>query len=270
MLTIKEYAEVIANAVNGTVKEVEKANGVIMTGIEVPTADNVKAVFYVDKMYRDRIDTSEAIKTLLEKVKTDDNGRRIDVDFITDFEQVKPRLKARLYNKLTKVDVYRSAAEYGFDDLIISAAVTVTMFDGSQASIKVNNQMLKSWNVTAEEVLQIAEDNARKAATITSMFEYMKSLGQIPPFMTEDDVPPMHILTNADMSYGAYSIIAKLDELKAMFPNGFYMIPSSVHEVLVVDVPADPSEVDSMVQDVNMEYVNPEEVLSNHAYKIAA
>lgn len=268
MLSIKDFAQEVATKVGGTVSEVEKANGIVKTAVQVPTEnEKVSANIYIDGMYDDGLTVDEAvekIRHLMEKEARKD--RNINVDFMQDFEQVKPMLRARLYNEITKADVSRSASKYGLDDLIITAAIELPQaIDGMTSSIRVKKAHVDMWGVTVDEVLDIAEQNSREHATLEDMVDIMKSMGQ-PVF--DDMRGQMIVISNDTRAHGAYSIIAKLDELREMFPDGFTILPSSVHEVIAVPLTDD--SLDGMVQDVNETQVNPEEQLSNHAYRIAA
>ena len=257
----KEYAQEVAKLVNGEVKEVEKANGVILTGIIIKTDSNIKPCIYIDRMMDDGLTIEEAADMVLDL--TEKHALTLDTNPVMDFEYIKPMLRARLYNKATSAEVSRSAACYGFDDLIIIPYIDGIIENGC---VKVNNNLLNAWNVSADEVLDIAEENSRQEASIKSMFDVMREAG----FPVPEDVngPITLIATNDRKNYGAYAIIAKLDDLKKRFKNGFTVIPSSVHECIVID--ADDPSFDNMVQEVNAAEVNLEEQLSNHAYRIAA
>lgn len=261
-MTIQEYAQTIAQGIEGaTVTDVEKANGVILTAVVIPTDNvSVKANFYVDDYYKDGADIEDVIDRIREfqRKKTP----AFDLDFISDFEQVRPKLRARLFNKATRADVFKGACEYGFDDLIIVPYIEEVIPDGA---VKVTSELVKTWGVTPAEVLQIAEENSKQEATINSFSDTLRLMGYIDPPC--DDF--MFIVTNTRMCYGAYALIAKLDELKARFKNGFTVLPSSVHEVIVVDA-QDERSMSAMVNEVNAEVVDPDEQLSNRAYTIAA
>lgn len=261
-MTIQEYAQTIAQSIEGaTVNTMEKANGVILTAVTFPTDNaSVKGNFYVDEYYKDGADIEDVIERVrsLQRKQTP----AFDLDFINHFEQVRPKLRARLYNMATRADVFRSAEEYGFDDLIIVPYVEDVCEDGA---VKVTNDLVKLWGVSPAEVLQIAEENSRNDAKISSMAEVLRSMGYPVPPMDED---PMLIVTNNKMRNGAYALIAKLDELKARFKNGFTVLPSSVHEVIIVDA-KDERAMSAMVQEVNDTVVNLDEQLSNRAYTVA-
>ena len=267
-MNIKEYANQIAMQITGAfVEEVEKANGVILTAVSFPTGStNCRANFYINDLYNNGVDVEEAIDRAREVISKE-RDRQIDVDFVSDFEQVRPRLRARLYNKATRAEVYRSAAEFGFEDLIIIPFIEDINIGGGMGAIKVTDALVKTWGVSPAEVLRIAEDNARVFATLGSLTDVLRGMGYDLPILPDE--PSMLIATNDRKCNGAYAVIAKLDELKKRFPNGFTVLPSSVHEVLIVDI-NDPAAMDAMVQEVNATEVDADEQLSNHAYTFAA
>ena len=59
-----------------------------------------------------------------------------------------------------------------------------------------------------------------------------------------------------------------MDEIADFFKEDFYIIPSSIHEVILFPRSKAPSkkELDRLIQKVNQEYLDPEEYLSDHAY----
>lgn len=84
-----------------------------------------------------------------------------------------------------------------------------------------------------------------------------------------DDVPPIYIATNANNLYGSCCILYEnaLDIFAEMIGKNFYILPSSLHEVLLIpDDDADAAVLTAMVQDVNVTSLSPDEILSNHVY----
>lgn len=80
----------------------------------------------------------------------------------------------------------------------------------------------------------------------------------------------MYFLTNEYFSCGAILMTCKnlMDEIADFFKEDFYIIPSSIHEVILFPRSKAPSkkELDRLIQKVNQEYLDPEEYLSDHAY----
>lgn len=81
--------------------------------------------------------------------------------------------------------------------------------------------------------------------------------------------PLFYVLTNTSKINGAATLLYEgmLNKLEQRFESGFYIIPSSVHEVLLLaETKESVEELNRMVREVNDSQVAPEEVLSDHVY----
>ena len=80
----------------------------------------------------------------------------------------------------------------------------------------------------------------------------------------------MYILSNEIRSYGAAAILyeGRLEKIGDYLKENYYVLPSSVHEVIIVPESEAPgqAELSRLVKEINETQVDPEEVLSNHAY----
>ena len=88
---------------------------------------------------------------------------------------------------------------------------------------------------------------------------------------TQDDM--MFILTSEQKLNGAANILDKamMDMILDKFGSDFYLLPSSIHEWLVLpDSGLNPAFLTSMVQEVNAGEVAIEERLSSHVYRYTA
>lgn len=264
----KEYAQKIAELVNGEVQEVNKNNGVVLTGIAVRKGnEKIYPTVYIDKMYEEELDVEEASAKVLMIAEQQKIEEGYDLSWMNDFEEVKPRLRALLLNRKSNVEVWKPA-EHGFDDLIIVPIVTFADFLTDHiATSKVTLSMLKKWNVDAEDVIRIAEENSKDDTSRRTIMEAI--LGIIPnaefPPMPEEEYP-MYVVSNNRSCNGAYAVIPMLDELHEMFPEGFVVIPSSVHEVLIVPKSMPEQDMNDMVNEVNDAEVDITDQLSDHVY----
>lgn len=82
------------------------------------------------------------------------------------------------------------------------------------------------------------------------------------PDEANETLESITILTNRDMVYGASAIMYYKK------PKEFYMLPSSVHELLLMPATQVPNEheLTEMVKAVNATAVAPQDVLAYHAY----
>lgn len=82
---------------------------------------------------------------------------------------------------------------------------------------------------------------------------------------------PLFILTNQGMIFGAAGLLHSklLAQFAETVKSDFYILPSSIHELLLMpasDGLADADMLNNIVCDVNMAQVKPSEQLSNNAY----
>lgn len=263
--TKREYAEVIAKKVAGEVKEAEKANGVVKTGIIITDGTDIAPTFYIDEMYDNEVPANEAAGIIMEHLT---NGDRpwFDISEIMEWDSAKEMLRIRLYNKKTTAPIKRSARSYGFSDLIM---VPYIKFDDN-ASTKVTEVLAEEWGKSAKTIIDTALLNTKEKEKfeIIEMAEMIAEMMGVPVEMLRKDAPPIWVVSNEQRTNGAVGIIILADKLKEMYPNGYYILPSSIHEALVIDVSFcdDLDILTSMVQDVNGSCVRPEEVLGDKAY----
>lgn len=256
-MTKREYAQAIAKEIgNAEVKEVEKANGVIKTGIMCSAPNGVNPVIYIDGMYKDGKSVEEAtreVKSIMENAM----GMEININALENYDTAKGILEARLYNKSTKADVKRSAKKYGYDDLIIVPYLNL----GEGKASKVTKNMLDVWGVTATRVINQALRNMKGKCKIAELSEIIP---------TPMEAPFKVVITESKM-FGAIAAIIMEKELSEMYPCGYTVIPSSIHEMLVLPV-GDVSMKDlaNMIVEVNKTFLMPEEILSDKAYDIVA
>ncbi len=90
------------------------------------------------------------------------------------------------------------------------------------------------------------------------------------PCWIPDDIPAMFVLTNKDGVDGATCIVYRglLERIRRRLGKGFYIIPSSVHEVLILpeNTDYDRDSLEKLVAEVNSTVVAPMDVLSDNVY----
>lgn len=267
MATKFEYATEVAQMLgNAEAKEVEKANGVKFIGIVVDQG-TIKPTVYVDQMFEMGLSVEDAAKEVRRIAEVNKAEGIFSTENFMDYQGfIKEKLRIRLYNKSTKAEVKRSAKARGFDDLIMVPYVENVMVGPTKGSIKVLKQHVKAWGVTEKEVIDQALTNNKRNADLQTLSSFMAEL-------TGEDYEQVPngpiIVSNKERCYGAAEILRMLPEYKKRLPNGFFVIPSSVHEVLVIPKQEgmDIEFLNDMVREVNATAVAPEEVLADHAYE---
>lgn len=262
------YAEEVARIIgdNAEVYVAEKANGVRKTGIRLKLDEHINPTLYINELFDHDVPVEEAAERIKEMAdEAMENVKDFSLPNIEEYEAIKSNLKVRLYNRATKADVQMSAAKYGFDDLILVPVIDEIVKGGS---VKVTSSMLSSWEKTVEEVVSDAIENldyvCRPLDEVIS--EMMGVFGDM-----DDDIPvspfPIFLITNKSNVCGAASILVAKKEIEERFPNGYIVIPSSIHEVMVVPEECEDNPLTSIVKEVNETNVSPEERLSNNIYR---
>ena len=263
-MTKREYAETIAAKVSSyiygvTVKETPKENGVMYMGIMFPINDgNVAHIFYIEDQYKNNVDVEEVVNQILRTYSEAKNIGGIYanclMDLLNDFSKAKEYIQPRLTG--TKPDI----PNIPFLDLFVYFVIRLS----PEAFVKVNQRILDSWNISVDKIYEISKENVKsKCVTMSDMLQEL--IGEAPEVETLDSPMPMYVLTNPEKTYGAAAILK--GEL-AKYNQTFYVLPSSVHEWIFIPTNQveDVTLLSELVQEINATKVEPEDVLSNHAY----
>ena len=121
--------------------------------------------------------------------------------------------------------------------------------------------------MTENELFDTAEKNAEEESVIISMNDMLASL--MPGFDCGNDDLPMWVVTNKDKAFGGRELLYK--EVFNRFCSKhdlsrIYIIPSSVHELLIIDGGIEMADLNALISTVNTNEVNPEDWLSDHVY----
>lgn len=188
---------------------------------------------------------------------------KMDNDFRED-------ISLRLVPKEGNEDLLENAPH---EDVGGDMAMISTVRDEDGNSQVVTNEMAQDHQLTREEINAAAHDNLDEQPYKLQTME--EALG-IDPEMAPADSPNILVLSNEDGHYGASEILndKAMDEAAERFGGSkeMYVIPSSKHEVLLLDRESSEQQgmsvdaVDSMIRDINASEVSPEDRLSDHVY----
>ncbi len=144
-------------------------------------------------------------------------------------------------------------------------------------------KMLEILNLTEEEVFRIAFENIRKDVELCNILDELTSMHPsniLAEEFTEPVNGDMYVLSNSQKCCGAACIL--LPEVQAklfqIFKDGFYILPSSIHELIILNLGSEvfkeirlsEIEVLNMVKKVNTDsdVIRSEDILSNSVYQI--
>ena len=262
-------------------KEVLKNNGVKLDGVIVRQNNCVVSpTVYVNDYYED-FSNGENINNIADIIERLIRDNTIEDEFDADelilFDNVKDRIVFKLINFERNKELLETVPYKKYLDLAIVYYISVKEDIFECASILINNSHLKLWNKTLEEIDELAVKN-----TPFILKPELKSMGQtLKEIMFNSDENEfeeedfencyMYVLTNEKKQFGAATILYdnELKDFSERIESDFYIIPSSVHEVIIIPSKfVDSSDsLDEMICEVNSSQVPLVDILSDHAYK---
>ena len=143
-----------------------------------------------------------------------------------------------------------------------------------EGSITISKDLIKSADINAADLYDIAVGHLENKVEIKSMFE---TLSKMIPTFAEDEpepiddgmLPRMYVASNISKQKGASVILTQKfkENIRKIFGDKAIIIPSSIHEVIIVDYSDETArETAKMIQEVNRTQVAAEDVLSDHPY----
>ena len=269
--------------------QANKNNGVILSGVQVRLPEqNVCPIIYVEPFFheiRQGAPIEQVMSQIARSIEEANRAPLINSGLNPlNYDSIKEHLAVMLVNTQANKKMLQEMPHETIEDLSAICYVDFPIeSDEGKATMKVKNEHLKMWNVDAKEIFQQARANVQPVNTpvLHSMEEMMMmsildderkagNLLEENVSITPDMTEPLYVLSNVEKNYGASMIPQPevLQKLEQLFPEGFYVLPSSVHEVLIVpdNGEFDPRILGEMVREVNQKEVDRQEVLSDRVY----
>jgi len=200
----------------------------------------------------------------------------INPGIFSEYENVRSKIAYKLISYAQNKNLLKDIPHIPFLDLAIVFYCLVAKAEAGNATFLINNHHLSLWNVTVKELHDQAVFNTPflLAPQYTELEHIFKDfITDADHSMLETEFPsslPVYVLTNSNKLNGAACMLYDdlLKDISEKTQSDFYIIPSSVHEVILVAVHSDSSRdiFTAMVREVNQNEVAPDEVLSDHVY----
>lgn len=267
-------------------------NNETLDAITITSTDsNVSPTIYLNSFYED-YQNGEDMDSIMDKIADirveHEVDKSFDVSRIMDFEQVQDKIAARVVGMEGNDELLAQRPHAEMDDLAVTYCVMLGEDANGSMSVPITNQLMETWGVTQEDLHQLAQTNQETLtpSTFKSMNEVMAEM-MIPQIMDDmgvdresaeqmisDMIPPddmMYVLSNEQKVNGAAALLDEkmMDQVAEKVGVDFYILPSSVHEVLIVpaEVGMNLKDLENMVQEVNATQVAPQDRLSDHVYQ---
>lgn len=260
-----------------TISEIVKINEK-KQGIIVESTNGISATIYPENLYQvyeQVYEEADFVDIILESINS-----VMEYEFVKEYksmlykwDDVKQYVKPFVFN-LEKNREYIEQNQIVFMERLNLAYGYFVEFpedaEGSSAQVNITQGLLELWGVSEQELFETAERNA--SFCIKSMREVMEDLikDKVGVEVTLDEKSIMSVLSNQRKNRGAAGLFQTevLEKYAEELGNNFYILPSSLHEVILIKEDEAPSVevLKSMVQEVNETQVNIEDYLSDNVY----
>ena len=284
----------LGEEVTCSIEKINKQGGITYTGLTVKSnTGSVCPIFNLDELRERGLDVKEMRIFIVDKYlrhQIEEEGQKKILSCLSNYEEAKKRLVIRCCNLPNNISYlsdkpYRKITRDIVAYLIIHIGDMMPDATEKVATTSVTSSLLKTWGVSFEEAYKVALMNGFKPyigdllEMQTSYFtkDFLQPLREFELIQhISPELPPLFVISNQKQVGGA-SILAYPEVLKMLsdfFAMDLMVIPSSVHEILVLPfVEGHTSakstivdEVSSMIQEVNATSVAEEDILSSTAY----
>ena len=232
--------------------------------------------------------------------------QRVNIDCFSNFDCVKNKICYKIVNYEKNKELLKEIPYIPYMDLAIVFYCVIDNECIGNGSILIRNEHLRKWDVKLKEIQACAFFNTPKIlkGKITPMEDVICELirkkmileiessvqeqidshitiseEMIEPIIqemlgkiyTESKGPKMYVAGNESKNFGAAVILYEscLEDFAKKIQSDFYILPSSVHEVILIPVENEEDEVQKlkdMVYEVNHTELEMEEILSDSIY----
>ena len=291
MMTFESFKEMVEESIleylpeeyagaNINVDEVKKAS-MVYTGLTVrKPSTNVAPIINLDMIYMAYKGGKASVNEVLEEIASQIiEGYKNAVNFndiSVKFDDVKDKIVFSLVSYETGRQLFSSRPYIIFQkDIVVIFKICL---DSSIVTIPITNNIFNSWGRSVDELFTIAINNIAKIMPMRmdSMADIMLQMmgrdlidGINPEMLLER--PLQYVVSTENKLDGAVTLLmpSRLEEIRNRIKDDFYILPSSIHELIIMPVSSTPTsaeELNQMVREVNATEVAPDEVLTNHVF----
>lgn len=273
-LLCEQIRDKYGDAVQVIRKDVVKNNGLVLDGVIVSTKDTiVSPTIYLntvaEQVKNAGLPLTDACNHLMNSIEQAQE-EKLDIDLHTiNYDNAKCNLRATVLNASKNKGLLEQCPHEMIEDL----AIVCRYYVSDNASFLVKNEHLDLLQMLQTEALEIAKMNSvnKDEYHIKNIAEVINEvMGMDDDSMLDDMQPPIYVITNQSRCNGATGIFLNEDlrqEVRGVIGEDYYVIPSSIHEVLAVGTSILPKEeLKAMIMDVNDSHVSQDEYLSDEPY----
>ncbi len=274
-LILEALSKKLGDSFHISIQKVLKTN-VKLDGLTImQDGETIAPTIYLEPFYKD-LENGTSLNDVVNGIlriysEAGTHPLHFDPTSVLDFDHVKNKLYVQLVNRHSNSELLQGIPHSLFlDDFAVTVRCMVEMTSEGSASFLVHNTHMEMWHMNQEALISSAIHNTRRifGLDLRSINDVIKEL--LPDSVANDsNETSLWVMTNNKKLSGAATVL--FDDVLRNFANehgSFYVIFSSVHEVLLLPAP-DNSVIDVITrinQEVNAAQVRADEILGTKAY----
>ena len=259
---------------------IEKTNQKYEAMSVVPEGSNVGVNFNIENSYAIFDDTDDYAGVLASATMLITEGLKnvpaFDLNTLLNYEKMKDKLSVEVISADTNKKLLENVPHDKIEDLAVVYRFVLESDRNERSSILITNAMINQMGVTPEQLREDALVNSPeiRPVIIKGMNDIMREMMGSEAYemmgMPEDVNEKMYVATVVDMNSGAGVLAYQnfMDQAAEKLGGDFFVLPSSIHEILLIPDNGEMvvEELKSMVHEVNLTQVKPEERLTDSVY----
>lgn len=278
---VNRLQKVLGTGYNVSIQTYPKNNGIEVRYICISAdGEETAPCLPVDDYYelcRNRKDIPIIVKDMFrEYMNRRAQKSSFHADKLCDWNLVKDKILFRLINSEANKELLQDIPYFEVFNLSQVFYIMLGRNEKVSENILVNNDLMEKWGVDAIDLLKQAEKNTPVELPEQFMnldFVVSKNFSDVlQSQLLARPAIPMYFLTNILSLYGASCVLYKglLGKISTVLDSGFYILPSSLHEVVLIPADAYDQQYAKQLKDivvtVNLEELWEQDILSDSVY----
>lgn len=189
----------------------------------------------------------------------------LDEKDIEEYSIAKSHIIPKLVNISNNADWLGDAAHTVYLDTAVVFIYVIRAEGDEIVSFNINNEALVKWGVSVDTLLHDSIETAMRLFPMS-----IESIEDVLGLSENDYYQTFFVMSNSRRHFGAATMLYDnaLDDFADQIHDSFSIIPSSIHEVLLVPdrLGISSDELSGMLTDVNISIVRDDEILSDRIY----
>ena len=191
---------------------------------------------------------------------------------IVNYDEMKNKLSMEVVSAERNADLLQKIPHEQMEDMAVVYRLILGETPGGHNTLLVTNDLMEQFGINREQLHADAMVNAPeiRPSEIRGMTEVMNEMfgGMMPEMDPADEQLFVASVPSNEHGAGVIAYPNFFEDAAEKLGGDFYVLPSSIHEVLLVRDNGEMSvnDLEDMVRSVNASEVRPEEQLTDHVY----